>query len=136
MNNCRKVHPHYIISININVCSDILEIPFFLTWVLNVLTTANGHFYAYLQTMHLKQQMDCHLLVLLDAVLLVVLLFLRSSCTFIIKKSQEKSGKQKEILKKWTIFLKKMHFCAFFSSFYFHFNFYPSRPIEMSLGKT
>ncbi len=61
---------------NINLCSDILEIPDFLTWVLNFSTTANGQFYAELYTMHLKQQytatcwfysMPSYLLLLADA---------------------------------------------------------------------
>ncbi len=33
-----------------------LETPYFLTWALNVLSTANSRVYAYLNTMHLKLQ--------------------------------------------------------------------------------
>ncbi len=59
------------------------------------------------------------------------LLFLRSSCTFVIKKS----GKIRETK---NYFLKILFFnfaisCNFFACFSFYF--YPSQPIEMSLEK-
>ncbi len=47
--------PIYLLSINIYLCFNILALPDFLTWVLNVFYTANSHVYADLHTMHQKQ---------------------------------------------------------------------------------
>ncbi len=44
------------VSININIFSNNLEIPWILTWACNIKPTAKGKVYAELCTMHMKQQ--------------------------------------------------------------------------------